>query len=157
MLPETLCGLFPTNELRKIQAHEFPPSPPPCDLKESVIQGWCRDSSPENFIEGGCAVCGQLTPMKYLSKLSDYKGDLNILSREGMGRGFLPPSIEDLDEVLAFNFTGPIRLSPKDLERTPLLVRRRRVAAALEWLKLNHADYLNLDISYDNLENRRYK
>jgi hypothetical protein len=38
------------------------------------------------------------------------------------------------------------------MERTPLLVRRKRVSAALEWLKLNHIDYYDLDISYKNLE-----
>ena len=32
-----------------------------------------------------------------------------------------------------------------------MLIRRRKVAAALEWLKLNHVDYADLDISYDNL------
>lgn len=38
-----------------------------------------------------------------------------------------------------------------DFERTPLLVRRKKVAAALEWLKLNHCDYFDLEISYENL------
>jgi len=39
-------------------------------LKETVIQGWCEDTSPEHFVEGGCAVCGQLTPVHQLSDLS---------------------------------------------------------------------------------------
>ncbi|KZP19663.1 hypothetical protein FIBSPDRAFT_911333 [Athelia psychrophila] len=47
----------------------------------------------------------------------------------------LPPSKEELDDVAH-----------------PLLVRRKKVANALEWLKLNHCDYLDLDIDYDNLE-----
>ena len=33
-----------------------------------------------------------------------------------------------------------------------MLVRRKKVAAALEWLKLNHADYADLTISYENLQ-----
>ncbi|KIM78977.1 hypothetical protein PILCRDRAFT_47221, partial [Piloderma croceum F 1598] len=57
-----------------------------------------------------------------------------------------------LDKVLAFIFTGPCRPTVEDLERTPLLIRRRKVAEALEWLKLNHSDYVGLDVAYDNLE-----
>jgi hypothetical protein len=64
----------------------------------------------------------------------------------------LPPSIEDLDDVLAFIFTGPCKPTPEDMQRTPLLVRRRKICNALEWLKLNHVDYYDLDISYENLE-----
>ncbi|KIM72034.1 hypothetical protein PILCRDRAFT_24650, partial [Piloderma croceum F 1598] len=64
----------------------------------------------------------------------------------------LPPPIDDLDEVLAFIYTGPCRPSPEDMERTPLLVCRNKVSEALEWLVLNHADYRNMDIAYDNLE-----
>src|SRR5882762_6611769 len=64
----------------------------------------------------------------------------------------LPPPLEDLDEVLAFLYTGPCRPTEEDLERTPLLVRKNRVSDALEWLKLNHADYHDLDIAYDNLD-----
>ena len=63
----------------------------------------------------------------------------------------LPPPIEDLDEVLAILFTGPCKPTEKDFARTPLLVRRNHVARALEWLKLNHCDYQDLEISYDNL------
>jgi hypothetical protein len=64
----------------------------------------------------------------------------------------LPPPIEDLDEVLAILFTGPAKPTQKDFQRTPLLVRRNAVARALEWLKLNHADYADIQISYKNLE-----
>ena len=65
----------------------------------------------------------------------------------------LPPPQEELDEVLAFLFLGPNVPTPKEFQRTPMLVRRNKVAAALEWLKLNHADYADLVISYDNLNN----
>ena len=61
----------------------------------------------------------------------------------------LPPPIEDIDEVLAILFTGPTKPTQKDFERTPLLVRRNAVAKALEWLKLNHVDYKDLEISYE--------
>ncbi|KAH7906418.1 hypothetical protein BJ138DRAFT_1016253, partial [Hygrophoropsis aurantiaca] len=64
----------------------------------------------------------------------------------------LPPAIEELDEVLAFTFTGPCAPTEEDFKRTPLLVRRTKVARALEWLKLNHVDYAYLEISYNELE-----
>jgi uncharacterized protein (DUF2132 family) len=63
----------------------------------------------------------------------------------------LPPPVEELDEVLAILFTGPVKPTSKDFERTPLLVCRNAVAKALQWLKLNHADYKDIEISYENL------
>jgi len=64
----------------------------------------------------------------------------------------LPPPIEEMDEVLAFIFTGPCQPTEDDFRRIPLLVRRNKVAKALEWLKLNHRDYADLEISHKNLE-----
>lgn len=58
---------------------------------------------------------------------------------------------EDLDDVLAVLFTGPCKPTDKGYKCTPLLVRRSYVACALEWLKLNHTDYADLDITYDEL------
>lgn len=63
----------------------------------------------------------------------------------------LPPPRVEMEEVIAFIFTGPCQPTPEDLKRTPLLVRRNKVAKALEWLKLNHEDYYDLEISYRNL------
>jgi hypothetical protein len=53
----------------------------------------------------------------------------------------LPPPIEDMDEVLAFIYTGPCKPTKVDFQRTPLLVRHLKVSKALHWLKLNHVDY----------------
>src|SRR6202453_2196297 len=64
----------------------------------------------------------------------------------------LPPPIEEMDEVLAFIFTGPCQPTEEDFCRTPMLVRCNKVAKALEWLKLNHTAYADLEISYKNLE-----
>ena len=63
----------------------------------------------------------------------------------------LPPPREDMDEVITFLFIGPTPPTPEDFKRTPFLARKNKVAKALEWLKLNHIDYLDIDISYDNL------
>jgi hypothetical protein len=64
----------------------------------------------------------------------------------------LPPPVEELDEVLAFIFTGPNNPTPEDFERCPLLVRRKKVTTALEWLKLNHQGYYDLEIDYEVLK-----
>ncbi|KII92309.1 hypothetical protein PLICRDRAFT_103405, partial [Plicaturopsis crispa FD-325 SS-3] len=64
----------------------------------------------------------------------------------------LPPPIDEIDDVLAIIFTGPKIDVTEDFKRTPLLVRRRKVSDALEWLKLNHMDYADLEIDYESLE-----
>ena len=64
----------------------------------------------------------------------------------------LPPHRDDISEVLAFIYIGSSVPGPKELERTPIFVRRNKVADALEWLKLNHKGYADLDISYENLD-----
>ena len=63
----------------------------------------------------------------------------------------LPPSIEEMDEVLAFIYTGPCKPTKADFKRTPMLVRHLKVATALNWLKLNHIDYYDCEISEKNL------
>ncbi|PPQ97805.1 hypothetical protein CVT26_012849 [Gymnopilus dilepis] len=63
----------------------------------------------------------------------------------------LPPPRSDLDEVLAFVYMGSSYPTQEDAVRTPLLVRRNKVARALEWLRLNHSDYFDLKISAENL------
>lgn len=64
----------------------------------------------------------------------------------------LPPSRDELSEVLAFVFIGPTKPTEDLYSRTPMLVRRNNVAAALEWLKLNHENYAELQISQENLD-----
>jgi hypothetical protein len=63
----------------------------------------------------------------------------------------LPPPIEEMDDVLAFIYTGPCQPTKNDFERTPFLVRRKIVGDALNWLKLNHSGYYDVEISYRNL------
>ena len=65
---------------------------------------------------------------------------------------FLPPPVEDMDDVLAILFTGPSKPTEEDLSRLPLLVRKNHVSKALEWLKVNHVDYKDLEIFYENLK-----
>lgn len=63
----------------------------------------------------------------------------------------LPPSQDEINEVLAFVFTGPCQPTEADFARTPLLVRRKQVKDSLDWLKINHVDYEDLEISEENL------
>ncbi|KAF7964834.1 hypothetical protein HWV62_2631 [Athelia sp. TMB] len=63
----------------------------------------------------------------------------------------LPPPRSEMDDVISFIFVGPCKPTKKDLERTPLMIRRVKVARALEWLKLNNEYYADLIISYENL------
>ena len=63
----------------------------------------------------------------------------------------LPPPHEEMDDVLAILFTGPCKPTQEDLNQTPFLVHRNYVAKALNWLKLNHIDYADIEISIDSL------
>jgi hypothetical protein len=73
------------NRQMKKKENPFPPSPPSPELTETVIGNWCKDTSPQNFVESGCAVCGQLTPLVKLKKLSEAKCDLEPLVKADMG------------------------------------------------------------------------
>ncbi|KAJ7131997.1 hypothetical protein C8R46DRAFT_924021, partial [Mycena filopes] len=63
----------------------------------------------------------------------------------------LPPTRDEMAELLAFTFIGASAPTQEDFERTSMLVRREKVYTALNWLKLNHEGYTDLEISEDNL------
>jgi len=63
----------------------------------------------------------------------------------------LPPSRQELSEVLVVVFVGPANPIQEEFKRTPMFVQRNKVAEALKWLKLNHSDYASLKISKENL------
>jgi len=64
----------------------------------------------------------------------------------------LPPQCKENKELLAFVYTGPLLPTKDDFARTPFLVRRSKVTAALKWVKDNHIDYKNMIISGENTE-----
>ena len=245
---------FPPTLPSERPLHQFPPKPPSERLLHKILTGFIADTSPSNFIEAGCASCGQLIPIKQLTPIKSLKSSLELLRSQDNGitrlerktvndpideiqgpviaqncKGIchtcckflkkgktpplslanglwlgevplelrnltyveqllisrvrhnrcivkvasgrykmranaisftnpvpkiydmLPPSISELDEVLACIFTGPCQPTKADIERTPWLVPRNRVADALNWLKLNHYDYVDLVISKENL------
>ena len=51
--------------------------------------------------------------------------------------------------LLYFGSTKP---TPKDYKCTPFLVCHNKVTKALEWLKLNYSDYLDIEIFKENIE-----
>ncbi|KIJ37914.1 hypothetical protein M422DRAFT_177292 [Sphaerobolus stellatus SS14] len=50
----------------------------------------------------------------------------------------LPPHHNELDQILAFVYTGPLPPTKEDLKRTPFI--------------LNHSDYTNIEISEENVQ-----
>jgi hypothetical protein len=88
----------------------------------------------------------------HISKM--YKIRCNVVCRATpMNKiyNILPLKKSNIEEVLAIMFLGPTSPDKKLFYKTPLLVRHNKVASALEWLKLNHTDYQELHISYENL------
>ena len=230
----------------------FPPHPSDAKIIDRILQKACGTMSPTNFQEAGCAVCGELKPLRTMVKLRSLKNLLHVLEKPGVTRvvrksnkekirglkgpvldhscnqicidcrkvlrqgkvpkfalandlwlgevpqelkelrfvekilvsrvrhtcayvkvasgmrkmkanvvafespipkiyDALPPPRDDMDEVLAILFTGPSKPTSEDLNRTPFLVRKNYVARALQWLKLNHSDYEDINISEKNL------
>ncbi|KAK0207534.1 hypothetical protein IW262DRAFT_1241165, partial [Armillaria fumosa] len=56
-----------------------------------------------------------------------------------------------LDKVLAVLFMGPTLPTEEEMKRTPLLVHHHNIMDALSWLRLNHYDYEDIEISTNNL------
>ncbi|KAJ6631994.1 hypothetical protein B0H10DRAFT_1771662 [Mycena sp. CBHHK59/15] len=64
----------------------------------------------------------------------------------------LPPSSDEISEILAFVFLGPTHPTEEEFAQTPMLVRRQQVKATLDWLILNHSDDADLEILIENLD-----
>ncbi|OJT04379.1 hypothetical protein TRAPUB_4922, partial [Trametes pubescens] len=56
---------------------------------------------------------------------------------------------QPVDPIL---FVGSAKPTDEDVRRTPFLVRRDKVLAALNWLKLNNPLYASVGISHENLQ-----
>jgi hypothetical protein len=82
---------------------KFPPDPPSKTLLESIIKGFCSETAPQNFVEGGCAVCGKLSPMNSMALLNEIECDLNVISPGNVGR---LERIHESDPVMSLK--GPI-------------------------------------------------
>ena len=99
----TQCDLYVLTEMIKIKRnrtgkqkkikteildirHKFPPDPPLNALMQSIIQGFCNDTTPQNFEERGCAVCGRLSPINNMVLLTDLDFDSKLISPGDVGR-----------------------------------------------------------------------
>ena len=57
----------------------FPPSSLEHKIEHAIVKAWCKDMSPKNFEEVGCAVCGELSLRSKSVLLKDASVNLNIL------------------------------------------------------------------------------
>ena len=81
----------------------FPPSPPDNKLLSDIAREFCFNTSPDKMEEGGCAVCGQLTPSSKLTRLKTVKQCLHILQAHGVTRVERKCSSETIRE-----YKGPV-------------------------------------------------
>ena len=51
-------------------------------LQHTIISDFCKEISPNELVEAGCAVCGKLTPVSQLKEYSDI--DLAPLVQQGV-------------------------------------------------------------------------
>jgi hypothetical protein len=65
---------------------KFPPDPPSDTLVETIIREFCNDTAPQNLVEGGCAICGLLLPLKNMVLLNEIRCDLDVISPCNVGR-----------------------------------------------------------------------
>ena len=76
----------------------FPPVPLDKFSSLEIINGACEKMDPKSFEEAGCAVCGQLTLVSELSRLSAVKNHLNLLEAPGVTRKERFRMSEDVQE-----------------------------------------------------------
>ncbi|KAF8218417.1 hypothetical protein L208DRAFT_1351669, partial [Tricholoma matsutake] len=62
----------------------FPPHALSEDLSETIVRDWCKATDSSSLEEAGCAVCGELVPVKQLSHLKAIKTMLGILAAPGV-------------------------------------------------------------------------
>ncbi|KAJ7637964.1 hypothetical protein DFH06DRAFT_1002091 [Mycena polygramma] len=72
-------------ETANLSFTEFPPPPLSERQSREIARKYCDTLALDNFVEAGCAVCGYLTPLKMLTPLKSYAGDLSLLECEGEG------------------------------------------------------------------------
>ena len=63
---------------------EFPPLPLDPQLGHKIIASACKRMNKSALEEAGCAVCGELKPLKTLGKLKSVKNLLHILATPGV-------------------------------------------------------------------------
>jgi hypothetical protein len=83
-IPTVYSQLLNDNQLRSSNP-TFPPLPPSAKLRQKIIKDFCEATTPSQFTEAGCAVCGALVVHSNLIHISNLDSTLNHLSAEGYG------------------------------------------------------------------------
>jgi len=78
---------------------KFPPKPSAERLQHIIISNFCTDTSPNAFIESGCAVCGKLTKAKELIELSTLDFNLDVLNASGITADNIENEVVLIDEL----------------------------------------------------------
>ena len=82
---------------------DFPPTPLQDTLKHLIIDQACGRMKADNISKTGCAICGELKPLRDMSQLKSVKHQLNILAEPGVSRVERKLSSDSLREL-----KGPI-------------------------------------------------
>ncbi|KDR71676.1 hypothetical protein GALMADRAFT_74671, partial [Galerina marginata CBS 339.88] len=81
----------------------FPPDPLDNNLAHKILTSACTRILPKNIEEAGCAVCGELKPLRNMSRLKNIKNQLHVLTASGVTR------IERKDNTSsAREYAGPV-------------------------------------------------
>jgi len=75
---------YDKNRMDSLPDVEFPPKPAGFKQLHGITERFCEQIAPSNFIEAGCAVCGQLTLLLELTPLSEINIYLDRLFQEGI-------------------------------------------------------------------------
>ena len=73
------------------------------ELQHKIITNFVNDTSPAEFEESGCAICGKLTLLKDLQKISELDLNMEILKQKGVSQSERKSSNDSLADL-----DGPI-------------------------------------------------
>ena len=82
---------------------KFPPKPLSPFLQHRIATNFCKDTSPQAFEESGCAICGKLTLLTELQKLSKLELNLNVVTQQSVTQIERKSSDDDFEDI-----NGPI-------------------------------------------------
>ena len=74
------------SESTEPSTYDFPPEPADANLINTILSKSCNKMQPMYLQEGGCAVCGELKPVRELRCLKGIKNILSVLEAPGVTR-----------------------------------------------------------------------
>ncbi|KAF8800470.1 hypothetical protein BYT27DRAFT_7117458, partial [Phlegmacium glaucopus] len=83
-----ICNISTASQGKSAQSPSphFPPDPASNDLEHLILTNACKRMQPDQFMEAGCAVCGELKLIHTMSCLKSMKNYLHILETQGVTR-----------------------------------------------------------------------